>query len=68
MVCMGRVAGNWMSCVAISNKKLIDRAIRLISELGKVDYHTACVELFRTVELNNGGPAVLQTLERIGRK
>ena len=68
MVCMGRVAGNWMSCVAISNKKLIDRAIRLISELGKVDYHTACMELFRTVELNNGGPAVLQTLERIGRK
>ncbi|MBR2721078.1 MAG: sugar phosphate isomerase [Lentisphaeria bacterium] len=68
MVLLGRVAGNWMSCVAISNKKLIDRAIRLISELGSVDYHTACVELFRTVEENSSAPAVLRTLERIGRK
>jgi N-acetylmuramic acid 6-phosphate etherase len=68
MVVLGRVAGNWMSCVAISNKKLIDRAIRLISELGKVDYHTACVELFRTVEEQSNAPAVLRTLERIGRK
>ena len=33
MVKLGRVAGNWMSWVDISNKKLVDRAIRLISEL-----------------------------------
>jgi N-acetylmuramic acid 6-phosphate etherase len=65
MVCLGRVSGNWMSYVAISNKKLIDRAIRLISELGGVDYHTACVELFRTIAEPDGTPAVRQTLERI---
>lgn len=50
MAKFGRVSGNWMSFVAVSNKKLIDRAIRLISELGKVDYHTACIELFRSIE------------------
>lgn len=65
MVCLGRVTGNWMSFVAISNKKLIDRAIRLISELGNVDYHTACVELFRTIAEASGIPAVQQTLARI---
>lgn len=65
MVLMGRISGNWMSYVAISNKKLIDRAIRLIAELGKVDYHTACVELFRTVAESDGSPAVRQTLARI---
>ena len=67
MVCLGRVTGNWMSCVAISNKKLIDRAIRLVSELGKVDYHTACVEIFRAMEnpASDDTPAVLQCLERL---
>ncbi len=65
MVCLGRVSGNWMSYVAISNKKLIDRAIRLISELGNVDYHTACVELFRTIAEPDGTPAVRQTLTRL---
>ena len=34
MAAMGRVAGNWMSWVSISNKKLIDRGIRLLVELG----------------------------------
>ena len=65
MVRMGRVSGNWMSHVAISNKKLIDRAIRLVSELGKVDYHTACVELFRSIAEPDGTPAVQQTLKRL---
>jgi len=66
MVCLGRVSGNWMSCVAISNKKLIDRAIRLVSELGNVDYHTACVEIFRAMESSDTEtPAVLQCLARL---
>ena len=67
MVKLGRVRGNWMSHVAISNKKLIDRAIRLISELGKVDYHTACVALFKAAEElppgSNG--AVMYALDNI---
>lgn len=66
MTVLGRVAGNWMSYVAISNKKLIDRAIRLIAELGRIDYHTACLELFRTVEEEkSSAPAVRRTLERL---
>ncbi|MBQ4107175.1 MAG: hypothetical protein IJC73_06315 [Lentisphaeria bacterium] len=50
MVLFGRVAGNWMSYVAVSNKKLIDRAIRLISDLGKVPYPRAAEALFQAIE------------------
>ena len=46
MVKMGRVSGNWMSWVSISNKKLIDRGIRLISELGRIPYAEAAERLF----------------------
>ncbi len=66
MVRLGRVSGNWMSYVAISNKKLIDRAIRLVAELGKLDYHTACEELFRSQSEAPGEPAVRYTLKRLG--
>ena len=50
MVAMGRVAGNWMSWVSISNKKLIDRGIRLISELGAIPYEEAAEWLFAADE------------------
>ncbi|MBE6393211.1 MAG: sugar phosphate isomerase [Lentisphaerae bacterium] len=50
MVKMGRVSGNWMSFVDTTNKKLIDRAVRLISELGKMDYQSACELLFEAKE------------------
>jgi N-acetylmuramic acid 6-phosphate etherase len=50
MVRLGRVSGNWMSFVAPTNKKLIDRAARLISDLGHVDYKTACELLFEAAE------------------
>lgn len=46
MTAMGRVAGNWMSYVSMSNKKLIDRNIRLVVELGRVDYETAAETIF----------------------
>ena len=46
MASMGRVAGNWMSYVSMSNKKLIDRNIRLVMELGRVDYETAAQTVF----------------------
>ena len=46
MTAMGRVAGNWMSYVSMSNKKLIDRNIRLVVELGRVDYETAAEIIF----------------------
>ncbi len=66
MVRLGRVSGNWMSYVAISNKKLIDRAIRLVAELGDMDYHRACEELFLSISEAPGKPAVRHTLARLG--
>ena len=50
MAALHRVAGNWMSWVSISNKKLIDRGIRLLVELGNVDYRTAAENLFAAAE------------------
>ncbi|NQU43967.1 sugar phosphate isomerase [bacterium] len=50
MARMGRVVGNWMVHVSASNKKLIDRGIRLVSELSGLDYNAACLSLFETME------------------
>ena len=50
MASMGRVAGNWMSWVSISNKKLIDRGIRLLVELGGISYEEAAQRLFAAEE------------------
>jgi len=50
MVVLGRVSGNWMSFVDCTNKKLIDRATRLISELGNMDYQSACIKLYEAME------------------
>ena len=50
MAAMGRVAGNWMSWVSISNKKLVDRGIRLLVELGRIDYEEAAQRLFAAEE------------------
>jgi N-acetylmuramic acid 6-phosphate etherase len=50
MVLSGRVTGNWMSCVEISNKKLRDRGIRLISEICGLSYRDACYTLHEAIE------------------
>jgi len=50
MVLMGRVTGNWMSWVEVSNKKLRDRAIRLISEICSLNYEDACYALHEALE------------------
>ena len=50
MTKLGRVSGNWMSWVSISCKKLIDRGIRLVSELGDVSYGEAAERLFAAEE------------------
>ena len=47
---MGRLTSNWMAHVDASNKKLIDRSTRLVVELAGVDYETACVALFESME------------------
>ena len=51
---MGRLSSNWMAHVDASNKKLIDRSVRLIVELAGVDYETACVALFESLEEMKG--------------
>lgn len=50
MVRMGRIKSNWMSWAEATNKKLIDRGTRLISELCGLPYSEACVELFISLE------------------
>ena len=47
---MGRLNSNWMAHVDASNKKLIDRSTRLVVELAGVDYETACIALFESME------------------
>jgi N-acetylmuramic acid 6-phosphate etherase len=73
MVMLGRVSSNWMSWVAVSNKKLLDRGVRLISELCGVSYSDACTELFKSVEELASTPPgkeppspVQYTLRRLG--
>ena len=50
MVRMGRVVGNAMLWLSPSNKKLIDRGSRLISQLTECSYEQACIELHKTLE------------------
>ena len=76
MVLYGRVSGNWMNYVQVSNKKLRDRGIRLVCELCGVDYPTGCYELHKTIEeeshkdyTGKEAPSMVQlTIERLGRK
>ncbi len=46
---LGRLTSNWMIYVNTSNKKLIDRGVRLIADQTAVDYDRACHELFVTL-------------------
>ena len=50
MAVLGRITGNWMSWVDVTNKKLMDRGIRLICEIGGLDYRSGCIRLFEAVE------------------
>ena len=51
MVVLGRVTGNWMSWVDCTNKKLMDRGTRLVSEIGKLSYEESCERLFEALEI-----------------
>ena len=50
MALLGRITGNWMSWVSMSNKKLIDRNIRLLVELGGIGYEEAAQRIFAAEE------------------
>ena len=47
---LGRLFGNWMAHVDATNKKLIDRSIRIVSELAGIDYESASYALFETID------------------
>jgi N-acetylmuramic acid 6-phosphate etherase len=76
MVIMGRVTGNWMTWVDVSNKKLKDRGIRLISEICGLSYTEACYALHETLDefkiqefANGEKPSPVQyTIEKIREK
>ena len=70
MAKIGRIRGNYMVYVNISNKKLVDRATRIISELCDIDYEKANYELFLSklhfeAKNNPNGPVVIETIDRL---
>lgn len=48
MVLLGRISGNYMSFLNMSNKKLVDRGARIIAELCELPYQEALTELYYT--------------------
>jgi N-acetylmuramic acid 6-phosphate etherase len=65
MARLGYVAGNWMVHVSASNKKLIDRSIRLVAAQTGLSYEHACRELFITLEHPSGGSPAAETIDRL---
>lgn len=69
MARMGRISGNYMINMEISNKKLVDRATRIVAELANVSYEQAIFELYYSAAFMkaNGisGSSVRYTLERL---
>ncbi len=54
MALMGRIRGNWMVHVSPTNKKLVDRSIRIIADLSGRSYEDAAVVFFRAVHERGG--------------
>lgn len=69
MAKLGRIKGNYMVYVSISNKKLVDRATRIISDLCGISYEEANYQLFLTKLTLEGSSVVgreaIETIERI---
>ena len=70
---LGRILGNWMIQVDATNKKLVDRATRIVAELAGIGYEEACIELHRTLaeppspSAREEDSCVVRTLRRLGR-
>lgn len=54
MALLGRVRGNWMIEVTPTNKKLVDRSIRIVSALRGLDYRAAAALVFAELEARGG--------------
>ena len=75
MVKLGRVSGNWMSWVDCTNKKLLDRGVRLLVEISGCDYRTGCITLFEAMEASSRADGAKEkrspvqiALDKLGRK
>ena len=72
MARMGRITGNWMTCLAMSNKKLVDRSARIVTDVCGVPYEVALEENYYSKALVeaqglNRSP-VQETIQRLGVK
>ena len=72
MAKMGRIRGNYMVYISISNKKLIDRATRIVADLCGVDYERANYELFLSKllldEAGIEGRTAIETIDRLKKQ
>ncbi|MBQ9973878.1 MAG: hypothetical protein IJP02_02845 [Oscillospiraceae bacterium] len=72
MARMGRIHGNWMTSLAISNKKLMDRGARIISDLCGIPYEQALEENFYSRLVSDAQGLLLspvqETIRRLGMK
>lgn len=72
MACMGRIHGNWMTSLAISNKKLMDRGARIVSDLCQVPYEQALEENFYSRLVSDAQGLLLspvqESIRRLGMK
>ncbi len=72
MALYGRVTGNYMTFLNISNKKLIDRGARIVSDLCGVTYDVALMELYYSSLLyencKDEVSATQETIKRLGLK
>lgn len=73
MALFGRICGNYMSFVDMSNKKLVDRGSRIIADLCNVPYEQALEELYYSALLiENGNTEIMSpaqmAIKRLGRK
>jgi len=71
MAKIGRIWGNWMIQVLPTNKKLIDRSVRIIAGLANIPYERACEEFFksylgRSPDEQYRESYVVETLRRLG--
>lgn len=73
MALFGRICGNYMSFVDMSNKKLVDRGSRIIADLCKVPYEEALEELYYSaLMIEKGNKEIMSpaqmAIQRLGRK
>ncbi len=71
MAKVGRIKGNYMVYINISNKKLVDRATRIVSELCSLDYDEANYQLFLTKlmleQKQIEGSVAIETIKRLNK-